>query len=48
MSAGISDGRRTEILSGLAAGETVLVQGADSKWNGQGQRPGGPPMMRLR
>jgi HlyD family secretion protein len=45
---GISDGRRTEILSGLAAGETVLVQGTDSKWNGQGQRPGGPPMMRLR
>jgi len=45
---GISDGRRTEILSGLSAGETVLVQGADSKWNGQGQRPGGPPpMMRL-
>lgn len=47
VSAGISDGRRTEILSGLTAGETVLVQGADSKWNGQGQRPGGPPMMRL-
>ncbi len=45
--AGISDGRRTEILSGLTAGETVLVQGTDSKWNGQGQRPGGPPMMRL-
>jgi len=44
---GISDGRRTEILSGLTAGETVLVQGSDSKWNGQGQRPGGPPMMRL-
>jgi HlyD family secretion protein len=44
---GISDGRKTEILSGLAAGETVLVQGADSKWNGQGQRPGAPPMMRL-
>ena len=47
VSAGISDGRRTEILSGLTAGETVLVQGTDSKWNGQGQRPGGPPMMRL-
>ena len=46
--AGISDGRRTEILSGLAADDTVLVQGSDSKWNGQGQRPGGPPMMRLR
>jgi RND family efflux transporter MFP subunit len=45
--AGISDGRKTEILSGLAAGETVLVLGSDSKWNGQGQRPGGPPMMRL-
>ena len=47
VSTGISDGRRTEILSGLTVGETVLVQGADSKWNGQGQRPGGPPMMRL-
>lgn len=46
--AGISDGRSTEIVSGLTAGETVLVQGADSKWSGQGQRPGGPPMMRLR
>ena len=47
---GISDGRHTEVLSGLTAGETVVVQGADSKWNGQGQRPGGgaPPMMRLR
>lgn len=45
---GISDGRRTEILSGLDGGETVLVQGTDSKWNGQGQRPGRPPMMRLR
>jgi RND family efflux transporter MFP subunit len=44
---GISDGRRTEILSGLSGGETVLVLGTDSKWNGQGQRPGGPPMMRL-
>jgi len=47
VNAGISDGRRTEILSGLTVGETVLVQGTDSKWNGQGQRPGGPPMMRL-
>jgi len=46
--AGISDGRRTEILSGLVAGDTVLVQGADSKWTGQGQRTGRPPMMRLR
>jgi len=46
--AGISDGRRTEILTGLTAGETVLVQGSESKWNGQGQRPGGaPPMMRI-
>jgi HlyD family secretion protein len=45
---GISDGRRTEILSGLAPGDTVLVQASDSKWNGQGQRPAGPPMMRLR
>jgi len=45
--AGISDGRRTEILSGLTAGETVLVQGSDSKWNGQGKRPVGPPLMRL-
>jgi len=44
---GISDGRRTEIISGLVVGDTVLVQGSDSKWNGQGQRPGGPPMMRL-
>jgi HlyD family secretion protein len=44
---GISDGRRTEVLAGLAEGETVLVQTPDSKWNGQGQRPGGPPMMRL-
>ncbi|MHB8836547.1 MAG: efflux RND transporter periplasmic adaptor subunit [Candidatus Methylomirabilia bacterium] len=47
VTAGISDGRRTEIRSGLSVGETVLVQGSDSKWNGQGQRPGGPPMMRL-
>jgi HlyD family secretion protein len=46
--AGISDGRRTEILSGLSAGDTVVVQSSDSKWNGQGQRPAGPPMMRLR
>jgi HlyD family secretion protein len=48
VAAGISDGRRTEILSGLAPGDTVLVQASDSKWNGQGQRPPGPPMMRLR
>lgn len=49
VAAGIGDGRRTEILSGLAAGDTVLVQGSDSKWNGQSQqRSGGPPMMRLR
>jgi multidrug efflux pump subunit AcrA (membrane-fusion protein) len=47
VSVGISDGRSTEILSGLSVGETVLVQGSNSKWNGQGQRPGGPPMMRL-
>ena len=43
---GISDGRRTEILSGLAAGETVVVSnGADSKWagqQGQARRPGMP------
>jgi HlyD family secretion protein len=49
VTAGISDGRRTEILSGLAAGDTVVVQGSDSKWNGQAQRAGGPPpMMRMR
>jgi RND family efflux transporter MFP subunit len=48
VSPGIGDGRRTEVLAGLAAGDTVLVQAADSKWSGQGQRPGGPPMMRLR
>jgi len=45
---GISDGRHTEILSGLAAGETVAVtNGADSKWQGQGQSPSrrpGPPI----
>ena len=41
---GISDGRRTEILSGLVAGETVVVAGGDSKWQGQGQtRRSGPP-----
>jgi HlyD family secretion protein len=45
---GISDGRRTEILSGLSAGETVVVtNGGDSKWQGQNQqqrplRPGIP------
>jgi macrolide-specific efflux system membrane fusion protein len=43
---GISDGRRTEILSGLAAGETVVVaNGGDSKWQGQqgqSRRPGMP------
>ncbi len=50
VSAGLSDGRRTEVLSGLAAGDTVLVQGTESRWNGQGQRPGGPglPIMRRR
>jgi RND family efflux transporter MFP subunit len=43
---GISDGRRTEILEGLAAGETVVVRnGADSKW--QGQSRGGPPGARI-
>jgi HlyD family secretion protein len=43
---GIGDGRRTEILSGLSAGDTVVVtNGTDSKWQGQqGQtrRPGMP------
>jgi multidrug efflux pump subunit AcrA (membrane-fusion protein) len=43
---GISDGRRTEILSGLSAGEKVLVSnGGDSRWAGQqgsGRRPGMP------
>jgi HlyD family secretion protein len=50
VTAGIGDGRRTEVLSGLAAGDTVLLQAANSKWNGQAQqRPAGPPpMMRLR
>jgi HlyD family secretion protein len=38
---GISDGQRTEITTGVAAGETVInYQGADSKWNGGG-RPRG-------
>jgi multidrug efflux pump subunit AcrA (membrane-fusion protein) len=45
---GIGDGRMTEVRSGLAPGDTVLVQASDSKWSGQGQRPGGPPLMRLR
>jgi HlyD family secretion protein len=48
---GIGDGRRTEVLSGLAAGDTVLlVQSSDSRWNGQAQRPpgGGLPIMRRR
>ena len=42
---GISDGVRTEVVSGIEEGQTVLVRkgGADSRWNG-GQRPGGPPM----
>jgi len=50
VAAGIGDGRRTEVLSGLAAGDTVLLQASNSKWNGQAQqRPAGPPpMMRLR
>jgi HlyD family secretion protein len=38
---GISDGQRTEITTGAAAGETVVnYKGADSKWKG-GQRPRG-------
>jgi len=41
---GLSDGTKTEIPDGLAAGQTVLVHkgGADSKW-AAGQAPGGPP-----
>jgi multidrug efflux pump subunit AcrA (membrane-fusion protein) len=43
---GISDGRRTEILSGLSAGETVIVaNGGDSKWQGQNQGRRGPPLI---
>ena len=43
---GITDGVNTEIVSGLAEGETVLVQkgGGDSRWSGgggPGSRPGG-------
>jgi RND family efflux transporter MFP subunit len=48
---GIGDGRRTEVLSGLAEGDAVLlVQSAESRWNGQGQRPpsAAMPMMRPR
>ncbi|HWR98099.1 MAG TPA: hypothetical protein VN317_06720, partial [Candidatus Methanoperedens sp.] len=44
---GISDGKRTEILSGLAAGETVSVSnGGESKWQGQTRRPSGMPFGR--
>ncbi|HEY6000318.1 MAG TPA: efflux RND transporter periplasmic adaptor subunit [bacterium] len=43
---GISDGKRTEILSGLSAGETVIVaNGGDSKWQGQSQGRRGPPLI---
>lgn len=40
---GMSDGLRTEILEGLAAGDKVVVKKdeADSRWRGGGQR-GGP------
>jgi HlyD family secretion protein len=38
---GISDGQRTEISTGVAAGETIVIhQGADSKWKGSA-RPRG-------
>jgi multidrug efflux pump subunit AcrA (membrane-fusion protein) len=47
--AGISDGDKTEIVSGLAEGETVLVKrGAADKWSGGNRPPGGPsPTMML-
>jgi HlyD family secretion protein len=47
VSVGISDGRRTEILAGLAPGEQVVLRnGGDSKWQGQGQaRRPGPPLI---
>jgi HlyD family secretion protein len=39
--AGISDGEKTEIVSGLTEGETLIVRKSDeSKW--RGQQPGGP------
>jgi RND family efflux transporter MFP subunit len=45
---GISDGITTEVVSGLAEGETVLVYRgtAESRWNANQQRPGrGMPLM---
>ena len=46
---GIGDGRRTEIVSGLGEGETVVLKksGGDSKWQGQAQGQNRPPMMRI-
>jgi multidrug efflux pump subunit AcrA (membrane-fusion protein) len=44
---GVSDGKRTEILSGLTADETVVVTNdGGSKWQGQSQtRRSGPPLL---
>jgi len=48
---GITDGQKTEIVSGLKEGDTVVVRapGADSRWNSQGRpgqdRGGRGPMM---
>lgn len=46
---GISDGDKSEILSGLGEGETVVVRkGAADKWSGGNRPPGGPsPTMML-
>jgi multidrug efflux pump subunit AcrA (membrane-fusion protein) len=41
---GISDGVKTQVVSGLNKDETVTLRksGSESRWNsGQGQRPGG-------
>ncbi len=47
--AGISDGSQTEIVSGLAEGDEVIVRKTelDSRWRASSttQRRGGPPMM---
>lgn len=42
---GLNDGTRTEILSGLAEGQTVQLFKADSKWQQQQQRPITPGRM---
>ena len=46
---GISDGDKSEILSGLSEGETVVVRkGAADKWSGGNRPPGAPsPTMML-